>query len=359
MKKINCLLVLFMAIIHCNCQEKKIEISKDTDLDSLFEEEIINQGIVGAAAAYSINGETIWETVGGYSDEKTKQSFQKNTKVRMASIAKSMTAIAIMQLVEKGLLDLDAPIQNYVPNYPKQTKTQITTRHLLSHTSGIDGYKNTKEAETQINYPTLDDAITIFKNRPLLFEPGTGYNYTTYGYTLLGLILENISGLTYEDYMRKNIWDIAEMNNTGIDVYGKDEGNSSKLYSKRRNGKTIEGTENNLSNRVPGGGFYTTIGDMMKFGNSVIENTLIKRETLDLMRQRHSVNTESKYGFGWFLYTPAPNEGRLIGHGGAQMGCSSQLFIVPDEGVVSVVLANTSRTEVTGFAAKLAKLALK
>ena len=250
MKKINCLLVLFMAIIHCNCQEKKIEISKDTDLDSLFEEEIINQGIVGAAAAYSINGETIWETVGGYSDEKTKQSFQKNTKVRMASIAKSMTAIAIMQLVEKGLLDLDAPIQNYVPNYPKQTKTQITTRHLLSHTSGIDGYKNTKEAETQINYPTLDDAITIFKNRPLLFEPGTGYNYTTYGYTLLGLILENISGLTYEDYMRKNIWDIAEMNNTGIDVYGKDEGNSSKLYSKRRNGKTIEGTENNLPFRL-------------------------------------------------------------------------------------------------------------
>ncbi|MEM6813324.1 MAG: serine hydrolase domain-containing protein [Bacteroidota bacterium] len=358
----NRLFLLSLSLIlalPCSCQESRTTLSSATDVDSLFYEHISNQNIIGAAAGYSVFGKTVWQAVDGFSNKESNTPFQKDTKVRMASIAKPMTAIAIMQLVERNLVELDIPIQTYIPDYPKQSKTQITVRHLLSHTSGIDGYKNTKEAETQVNYPTLSDAVEIFKNRPLLFEPGTGYNYTTYGYTLLGLIIEKVTGLTFEVYMKKYIWDSAKMTSTGIDRYGIDEGNSSRLYSRTKKGKTVEGKENNLSNRVPGGGFFTTVEDMLKFGSAVINNTLIKSETLSLMRKRHSVNTNSRYGLGWFLYSQAPDEGKIIGHSGAQMGCSSQLLIFPEKGIVCIVLANTSRTEVTGFAIDLLKIAAK
>lgn len=159
--------------------------------------------------------------------------------------------------------------------------------------------------------------------------------------------------------MQENIWDIAKMTNTGVDKYGIDEGNSSELYSRRKKDKVIKGTENNLSNRVPGGGFYTTIDDMLKFGNAVVDNSLIAKETLAQMRERHSFNTNTIYGLGWYLYSPEPDQGKIIGHGGAQTGCSSQLLIYPDKGVVSVVLANTSRTEVIGLAIDLLKIALE
>ncbi|MEM9327323.1 MAG: serine hydrolase domain-containing protein, partial [Bacteroidota bacterium] len=341
------------------CQEYEASLSKATDLDSMLQRHIQDQDIIGAAAGYSMHGKTVWQGVRGLSDRENNRPFQKHTKVRIASIAKPMTAIAVMQLAEQKLLNIDAPIQTYLPNYPKQPNTPMTVRHLLSHTSGVAGYKSAKEAESQINYTSLSDAVDQFKNRPLLFEPGTSYSYTTYGYTLLGLIIEKVSGRTFEAYMQEKIWDVAKMTNTGIDKYGVDEGNSSQLYSRRKKGKTLRGKENNLSNRVPGGGFYTTVEDMLKFGNAVIDNLFIEGETLQLMRKRHSLDASQRYGLGWFLYSQKPNEGKVIGHSGAQMGCSSQLLIFPEEGIVSIVLANTSRTEVTGFAVDLLKIAMK
>ena len=353
MQKNILLVVLFLTTFIGFCQ--------DQDPDILLQELIENNTVVGVSAGYAVNGSTQWQAAMGQADQKAKQPFKEHTRIRMASIAKSMTALAVMQLVEQGLIDLDAPVQTYLSEYPKQPNTQITTRHLLSHTSGIDGYKSTKEAETKINYPSLSDAVELFKNRSLLFEPGTRYSYTTYGYTLLGLIIERVSGMTYKAYMQKNIWDRAGMQDTGVDVFGHKTDNESSLYRRNSKGKMLEGRENNLSNRIPGGGFITTVGDMLKFGNAVITNTFVKPETLSLMRQHHSLEKErNAYGFGWFLYNPKPNEGAIIGHSGGQTGCSSQLFIVPEKGIVAVVLANTSGTgkEVTLLAAQLMKIAL-
>ncbi len=336
-------------------------ISQDKDPDILLKQLVSGNSVIGASAGYSIDGTTIWQSAVGSADKKTKKPFEQDTKVRMASIAKPMTAIAVMQLVEQELIDLDAPIQKYIPNFPKQPKTQITTRHLLSQTSGIDGYKDGKEAQTTTNYPTLTDAINIFKDRALLFEPGTQYSYTTYGYTVLGAIIERTSGMSYGTYMQKNIWNKADMMHTGIEVFRSETDNKSGLYHKHRNGKIKAGKENNLSNRIPGGGFYTTVGDMLKFGNSVINNTFIKAETLRTMRQHHSLEKERNgYGFGWFLYNPKPNEGAIIGHTGEQTGCSSQLFIIPEKGIVAIVLANTSGAlrEASILASKLMNIAL-
>lgn len=268
----------------------------DEALKNLIEKNLA----VGAVAGYAINNEVIWQSARGYANKEKEIEFKVDTKVRMASIAKPMTALAILQLWEAGKLDLDTPIQTYIPEYPKQPKAQITTRHLLSHTSGIAGYRNNKDRNNTKEYETLTDALEIFKNRELLFEPGTRYSYTTYGFTVLGVVIERVSGMDYEDYMRQHIWDMAEMTETGVVKFEADLQNASGIYT-RKGGKAKEGFETNLSDRVPGGGLYTTVTDLLKFGNAVINNVFVKQETLNFMREHHSLEKEGNaYGFGWF-----------------------------------------------------------
>ncbi len=331
-------------------------------VQELLDKIVAEKMVMGVVAGYAINGETIEQASTGFADKSAAQQFELDTKLRMGSIAKPMTALAIMQLVEQGLLNLDEPIQTYISEYPVHPKTQITTRHLLSHTSGISGYKDGRESNTTMEYPSLSKALDLFKDRDLLFEPGTQYAYTTYGYTVLGVVIERVSGQSFEDYMQENIFDKAGMTHTGVEKFGVKVNNKSVLYTRNNGkGKAKEAKENNLSNRIPGGGFYTTLGDMLAFGNAVLNHVFVKEETLTLMRQHHSLEKENNsYGFGWFLYHPKPNVGGIIGHPGGQTGNTSFLFIVPSKKAVSVILANTSRAQssVDPIANELLKLSM-
>lgn len=336
-------IVTFIAsilMISCQSIPQKTILSEDQQLLA----SLIDENHVGVTAAYSIQGDLKWSSSAGYRDRENELPFTDQTITRIASLAKPMTAIALMQLVEKGALDLDVPIQNYIPDFPKLSQEPITTRHLLSHTSGMSAYKSGKEAQTKVNYPTLVEAMSVFKDRELRSDPGTAFYYTTYGYVVLGVIIEKVSGLSYEEYMQKNVWSKAGMRNTGIEVYGKSDTNSSKLYHKNKR-KAKLSTQNNLSNRIPAGGFYTTITDVMSFGNAVLDNKLITKESFDIMRAI-SFNRQdgNKYGLGWFLYGQAGEEHEAIGHGGAQTGCNAQLLINVPEQIVVVCLSNTSGT---------------
>ncbi|MEM9936709.1 MAG: serine hydrolase domain-containing protein, partial [Bacteroidota bacterium] len=210
------------------------------------------------------------------------------------------------------------------------------------HTSGIPQYQSGKEAQNKTHYSSLEEAMTVFQDRSLLFEPGSGFFYTTYGYVVLGRILEVASGLSYEELMQSRIWDRAGMENTGIENIGTSYENKSCLYHKDKK-KAKESKQNDLSNRIPGGGFYSTLEDVMKFGNALLEGKFIS----DSMFQQMTTNQYAKkegnpYGLGWYLYAPAPNENLVIGHSGEQTGVSAQLMIIPKSNTVVVVLANTS-----------------
>lgn len=355
MKKTSVLFIIALGIsIITNAQSKTI--TEDVLLNNL----ITQQKVIGAAAAYSINGETQWASSVGFSDKDNNKSFEISTEVRTASIAKSMTAIAIMQLVEQGLIDIELPVDNYFPEFIQKGKTKVTTKHLLTHTSGIDAYKNSKETENKINYASLLDAYKIFKDRKLRFEPGTAYYYTTYGYVVLGIIIEKVSGQTYEEYMQQHIWNKVGMTQTGIEKSGIERVKAATLYRKDRRGRLKQAEINNLSNRIPGGGFYSTIGDLLKFGNALLNNTLVSESTLDLMIQHHSLEkVNNSYGFGFYLYGKQPNVGSIYGHNGAQTGTSTQLFIVPSLKTVTVAVSNTSGAgpEISNLAGQLIKIA--
>lgn len=328
-----------------------------TETSNTLFESLINDGhVVGASAGYSVNGTTLWESAIGFANLDEKEVFNLDTKVRTASIAKSMTAVAVMQLVEQGKIDLNLPIDTYIPGFIQKGETKITTKHILSHTSGINSYKNSKEAENKTNYETLKDAYEVFKDRKLRFEPGTEFFYTSYGYVVLGLLIEEVSGMSYEAYMQAHIWDKAGMTNTGVEKFDEQQDNASELYDKQKQHKLKEATPNNLSNRVPGGGLYSTVSDLLNFGNALLNNTLISEDTLDIMLQHHSLEkVNNSHGFGLFLYGKQPNENSIYGHGGAQTGSSTQYFIIPSLKTVIVVLSNTSGAggEVSSVAGQL------
>lgn len=334
MRSLSLVFVLFISTASYSQELKKA--------DELLIDMVSKKGSVGIAAGYSINGEIKWSNSAGYSCLATATPFQATTLTRIASIAKPMTAVAIMQLVEQGLIDLDTPISTYLPQYPKKEKGEITTRQLLAHTSGISQYLNTREIENTRNFSNMEEAMRVFVDRPLLFEPGTRYYYTSYGYVVLGRLIEEVSGQTYEAYMKDHIWDRANMKNTGVEYIDQVYESKSCLYHKKKKTKTAK--QNDLSNRIPAGGFYSTLQDMLHFGNALLAGELIEAGSLEIMIQQQFVQEGNQYGLGWFFYAPKPHDNLVIGHSGEQTGCASQLMLIPNSQTVVVVLSNTSGT---------------
>lgn len=145
----------------------------------------------------------------GYSSKRDRTLMDQETIVRIASVTKSMTAIAIMQLYERGLLELDAPIQNYLPEFPIPPHGSVTVRQLLNHTSGIPHYTSGLDALSFAHYDSTQAALDEIADRGFTAEPGQAFVYSSFGYEVLGAIVEHVAGVTFEDYLEKHIWRIS------------------------------------------------------------------------------------------------------------------------------------------------------
>lgn len=309
---------------------------------------LLDQGIefgehAGWTAGVYAEGEIQWEGGAGLRDVSAGLPAEPHMIHRIASIAKPMTAVAIMQLVEQGKIDLDAPLQSYVPEFPQKPEGTITVRHLLTHTSGINAYKSRLDGFTFKEYPTLLEAMGRFQDRDLVGTPGQVYQYTTYGYVVLGVVIEKVSGLNYEEYMKKYVWEPAGMKNTQAEKHKVAMDNKSQLYRKTKKGKLKKDLNTNISMKVPGGGLQSTVGDLLRFGEALLEGKLIDPQTFETMMEDPGIRPKeagNPYGMGWFLYDTDP-ERRVIGHSGGQAGTTTQLMILPDQGVVVACISNT------------------
>lgn len=326
--------------------------------DILISDAIEYKEHVGLTAGVFADGQIAWTGGAGYRDRKAKALAEPGMINRTASISKSMTAVAIMQLKEKGKLDLDASIQTYVPEYPVKPEGEITVRQLLTHTSGVPSYKSDWDSFSWREFKSLEKAMDRFKKRDLKGTPGKIYHYTTYGYVLLGLVIERCSGMPYETYMKKYIWDVAGMSNTSVEKKKVKVANKSRLY-KRKKGKLKKDIKSNLSMKVPGGGIQSTAGDLLKFGQAIIDNKLISKETLEEMFYDPEIKDRGNPNImGFFLYADDDEQGRVIGHTGAQAGTSTQMMILLDKGIVVSVLSNTRSANVATLTRQLIDLAL-
>jgi len=315
---------------------------KGPKASQVLDDAVNKQECVGIAAGVSIQGATKWSDAKGYADSKTKTAFSTQTKNRIASITKPMTAVAILQLMEQKKLKLDDPISKYIASLPEHIKP-ITIQQLLEHSSGINAYKSNKEQRNKKEYKSMEEAMALFISRELLAAPGTAFNYTSYGYVVLGLIIEKTSGLSYEDYLKKNIWEKAGMQNTGVEDYGVSYSNKASLYHRNSKGKTKAAEATNLSDRIPGGGVYSTVEDLLKFGDAILTDRLITDASKQWMIKDNGFKkVGNPYGLGWYLYGENPDHGNVFGHNGAQIGSSCFLMLLPEKNTSIVVMSNTS-----------------
>lgn len=352
MKTIIALITLLIVAPLCFAQGENAFFVKDK-----MKEVVENKEVIGIAGGLVKNDTLVWTASHGMATPNAPYS--TNTINRTASITKPMTAIAVMQLVEAGKVILDAPMATYVQEFNTAALNKITVRQVLEHSSGLPGYKNKKEAANKKQYNSLTEALHYILKKELLFAPGTDFNYTSYGYVSLGVLIERVSGLTYGDYLKQQLFNPVGMTQTSLEEYGQPLEGKANVYHQKKPGKIEEITDSNISDRLPGGGVQSTVNDLLKFGNAVLNNTLISKESLKELTTSSGLKKEGNaYGMGWYLYGPNPDFGNIFGHNGAQYGCSAFLFIFPESNMVTVAMTNTSDFEkIGGFAMAIAKIA--
>lgn len=296
-------------------------------------------GINGIQVAVSKNNKPVWSGSFGYADIVNKINVTDSTKFRINSISKSMTSLALVKLMAEGKLDLDLPIQNYIPEFPKKP-FPITTRQLAGHLARFRDYAadDLSDYIRTEHYDNSIQAIKIFENDTLLFKPGEKFSYSTFGWNLIGAIIEKISGKDYLTYMTENIWKPMDLKNTCGDNTKNKISNRSKFYD-------ATGEENDLgdvSYKYAGGGILSTSNDLVKLGNQILYGSLIDKKLKNLLFQTQysSDKKETGYGLGW--YTGKDKNGhRIWYHAGDSFSGSSYLLIYPDDNMVVSFLANS------------------
>jgi len=286
----------------------------------------------------------------GLADVENNVAARSDTAYRLASIAKSMTAIAVMQLVERGKIDLDAPINKYCAAYPEKQALKdapdkqfsITVRQLLVHQSGVRHNKPEEVLSTK-HYNNIAEAVGSFAGDPLVIEPGTKYSYSTPGYTLLGCAIERASGVSYIDYLRENIFKPAQMTRTFVDDLYAIIPNRARGYRKTQKGEIINAPLHDTSIKIPGGGLVTTAEDLAKFAIAVNNNQLVKAETLAQMwtKPKTSDGKEQGYAIGFLIND---ENGLLrVFNDGSQAGTRTYLFLMPKQKFAVALMTNLEK----------------
>ena len=279
----------------------------------------------------------------GLADVENNVPAGADTVYRIASVSKSVTAAATMKLVEAGKLDLDAPIQKYCPAFPVKP-WPITTRELLSHQSGIRDYRNDAESINTRHYTSINEALPQFANDPLDFEPGTKMQYTSYGYIVLGCVMEGASGMTYDRYMQQAVFETAGMPSTRLDDVFAIIPHRARGYALSPSGGLQNAIFVDVSNKLPGSGINSTARDMGNFVAALYADKIVSQSTLEKMLTPAKTRDGKAtiYGLGFFLGGPISTYHGLqeAGHGGNQQGVSSVLYLLPQAKFGVVMLSN-------------------
>jgi CubicO group peptidase (beta-lactamase class C family) len=272
------------------------------------------------------------------------------TKFRLGSITKQFTSMAIAQLVERGLINIEDPITKYLPNYPKETGDKITVYHLLTHTSGIPSFTNFPDyQQIKFNKFSGEKLIAWLKDKPLEFAPGEKFKYNNSGYFLLGYIVEMVSGKSYEQYLKENIFDVVGMKNTGFD-------HNNIVLKNRAAGYTVRGKELENSDyidmTVPGGAgsLYSTVEDLYMWDRALYTEKLVKKTTLDKIYTPFKAN----YAWGWVVDEQFKH--KRISHNGGIDGFNTTLQRFVNDDTFVVALSNKVPAALDPMAQKIVAL---
>uniref|UniRef100_A0A7I4YPQ0 Beta-lactamase domain-containing protein n=1 Tax=Haemonchus contortus TaxID=6289 RepID=A0A7I4YPQ0_HAECO len=352
-------------------QPLSLEARKQKARNAIVRQMVI-AGIPGLSIGVSVNGRIVWRQGFGFANLESGSRCTEDTVMRIASISKPLTAAITARLVQDGKLDLDKPIQTYLPEFPNKKvdgkAVQITTRQLLSHTAGIRHYKKKeeeikadqkkdleepapsdsedKEFLSNVNYATVTDALTMFKDDELLSEPGTKFKYTTHGFTLVSAVLEKASGKEFKTLVEDLAFELG-MRYTTLDVNSKVIPHRASYYKRNKKHILENCSEVNNSYKWAGGGILSNVTDLLTFANAILyshqagptsKNAFLKKDVIQqLWKGEISVNNRTLAGLGWMRIPgddykggdKASSLGGLWYHTGGAVGASSVLLIRP------------------------------
>lgn len=285
------------------------------------------------------NGKPIFAGAYGLADREHGTPNTLKTRFRVGSMNKMFTATAILQLAQEAKLRLDDPLVKYLPDYPnEELAARVTLSQLLSHTGGTGDIFGPEFQQHRLELRTLDDYVKLYGSRGLGFEPGTRWEYSNYGYILLGEVVEKVSGESYYDCVRDRVFKPARMTSTGSDPENETVANRSVGYAK------IEGSWKANTDTLPyrgtsAGGGYSTVGDLLRFANALQEHKLLDPQFTELLTTgKVDMPGGGRYGYGFGERTM--NGIRCFGHNGGAPGMSGDLEICPQSGYAVIVLAN-------------------
>jgi len=318
--------------------------------------------VPGIAVAVVLHGDPAWSKGYGMADLENAVPVTAHTLFRLGSVSKPITATAAMQLWERGKLDLDAPIQRYCPTFPEKP-WPITTRELLGHLGGIRHYKSDSQDDPETgNTKHFTDGIAagvaFFANDTLVAKPGTRYNYSTMGYSLVGCAIAAAGGATYPEVVHENVFLPIGMTETVVDDRLAIIRHRTRFYHKDSTGKIVNAEFLDASYKVPGGGWLSSASDLARFESALFHDKLVKRSTRTVMwtPQRTASDSSTGYGLGWGI---AESSDHLclgcVGHAGGQQGTTTIVLLDPTHESGVVILTNMDGVNVRALATEVWK----
>lgn len=354
-------LLLLLCALAAPAQTRALSEEKRARINDAVSHFMAANSVPGIGAAVVLGGEPVWSSGYGMADLENFVPATSATLFRLASISKPITATAVLQLVERGKLELDAPVQKYCPAFP-QKEWPITTRELLSHLGGIrhynpDGQGDIPEDSAK-HFASMEDALKIFAGDPLVATPGSKFHYSTYGYTVVGCVLEGAAAQKYADYVRENVLRPAGMEHTQADDFFAVVAHRARWYHKDATGAVRNAGVLDSSYKIPGGGLLSSADDMARFEAAILGDKLLLRATRDAMwtPQKAADGTQNGYALGWGSGTKFGL--KTISHTGSQQGTSTSFILVPDRNAGVVVLANLDGVDAQTLAEEILQIVL-
>ena len=291
----------------------------------------------GLSIAVAAHGRIVWSATCGYADVSSRRPVAAGTRFRIGSATKPLTATALMSLADAGRVDLDAPIERYLPSFPAHGGS-ITLRRLAGHLAGIRHYRSPAEAVNRRHFSSVTASLAIFAHDPLVARPGTRFSYSSYGYDLIGAALEGAASTDFATVLRTTVLARAGMPHTTLGTAPANE--RATFYEITDTGGARVAPPIDLSDRLPAGGALSTAQDLARFGIALTGGKLVGDATVKRMftSQRTTDGRATGYGLGFEVH-PSPF-GKFVDHTGAVDGGTAALLIHPGSGAVLALTTN-------------------
>ncbi len=293
----------------------------------------------GALLIARLSGAPLLRRAWGTADRARSVANTPETRFTLASMGKMFTAIAVAQLVEQGRVALDSPVARYVPDYPNpRFARRATVRMLLNHTSGLGAYWGPEFDRRRAALLTPADHLPLFAADSLPFEPGARFRYSNAGYQVLGLIIERVSGMSFYDYVQRNIFDRAGMRTAGyFPPTGETPVGVATGYTRGTGDGPLRANTGLREVRGgPAGGGYAGADDLLRFAQALEDGRLVRRETL----AQWTTGSSDGGGYGFGFGVRGEGRARSYGHSGGAPGMATWFLVFPEQGIVAVTLTN-------------------